>query len=48
MKNGDVSLILKDANTADSGTYMCRVFMEETRSWKLLINNYLIVDPPGE
>uniref|UniRef100_A0A3Q2VX20 Ig-like domain-containing protein n=1 Tax=Haplochromis burtoni TaxID=8153 RepID=A0A3Q2VX20_HAPBU len=48
MKDGDVSLILKDANTADSGTYMCRVFMEETRSWKLLINNYLIVVPPGE
>uniref|UniRef100_A0A669BFA5 Butyrophilin-like protein 2 n=1 Tax=Oreochromis niloticus TaxID=8128 RepID=A0A669BFA5_ORENI len=48
MKNGDVSLILKDANTADSGTYMCRVFMEETRSWKLLINNYLIVVPPGQ
>ncbi|XP_076734695.1 butyrophilin-like protein 2 isoform X1 [Maylandia zebra] len=48
MKDGDVSLILKDANTADSGTHMCRVFMEETRSWKLLINNYLIVDPPGQ
>ncbi|CAI5678474.1 unnamed protein product [Oreochromis niloticus] len=48
MKNGDVSLILKDADTADSGTYMCRVFMEETRSWKLLINNYLIVVPPGQ
>ncbi|XP_039858353.1 obscurin-like isoform X3 [Simochromis diagramma] len=48
MKNGDVSLILKDANMADSGTYMCRVFMEETRSWKLLINNYLIVVPPGQ
>ncbi|XP_035772311.1 programmed cell death 1 ligand 1-like [Neolamprologus brichardi] len=47
MKDGDVSLILKDAYTADSGTYMCRVFMEETRSWELISIIYLSV-PPGE
>uniref|UniRef100_A0A3P9D8H8 Ig-like domain-containing protein n=1 Tax=Maylandia zebra TaxID=106582 RepID=A0A3P9D8H8_9CICH len=39
MKDGDVSLILKNVNTADDGTYQCRVFMEETRSWKLSIIN---------
>ncbi|XP_039458372.1 V-set and immunoglobulin domain-containing protein 8-like [Oreochromis aureus] len=39
MKGGDVSLILKNVNTADDGTYQCRVFMEETRSWKLSIIN---------
>ncbi|XP_005952039.1 neural cell adhesion molecule 2 [Haplochromis burtoni] len=36
MKDGDVSLILKDVTTADDGTYMCRVFMEEKRSWELI------------
>ncbi|KAL4008546.1 hypothetical protein ACER0C_002398 [Sarotherodon galilaeus] len=39
MKDGDVSLILKDVNSADNGTYECRIFMEETRSWKLSIIN---------
>uniref|UniRef100_A0A3P9D249 Ig-like domain-containing protein n=1 Tax=Maylandia zebra TaxID=106582 RepID=A0A3P9D249_9CICH len=47
MKDGDVSLILKDVNTADSGTYVCRVFIKETRSWKKSIILHLIV-PPGE
>ncbi|XP_076734496.1 junctional adhesion molecule-like [Maylandia zebra] len=47
MKDGDVSLILKDVNTADSGTYVCRVFIEETRSWKNSIILHLIV-PPGQ
>ncbi|XP_039865909.1 neural cell adhesion molecule 2-like isoform X2 [Simochromis diagramma] len=45
MKDGDVSLILKDVNTADSGTYECRVFIEETRSWKNSIILHLIVPP---
>uniref|UniRef100_A0AAX7T8N4 Ig-like domain-containing protein n=1 Tax=Astatotilapia calliptera TaxID=8154 RepID=A0AAX7T8N4_ASTCA len=48
MKDGDVSLILKDVNTADSGTYECRVFIEETRSWKKSIILHLIVDPPDQ
>ncbi|XP_039865910.1 neural cell adhesion molecule 2-like isoform X3 [Simochromis diagramma] len=48
MKDGDVSLILKDVNTADSGTYECRVFIEETRSWKNSIIIYLHVVPPGQ
>uniref|UniRef100_A0AAZ1XSF1 Ig-like domain-containing protein n=1 Tax=Oreochromis aureus TaxID=47969 RepID=A0AAZ1XSF1_OREAU len=37
MKDGDVSLILNNVNTADDGTYQCHIFMEETRSWKLSI-----------
>ncbi|XP_019206458.1 CD226 antigen-like [Oreochromis niloticus] len=45
MKDGDVSLILKDVNTADSGTYVCRVFTEETRSWKNSIIYLTVVDP---
>ncbi|CAI5660531.1 unnamed protein product [Oreochromis niloticus] len=31
MKDGDVSLILKDVTTADSGTYECRVFRRTNR-----------------
>ncbi|XP_039900919.1 neural cell adhesion molecule 2-like isoform X3 [Simochromis diagramma] len=48
MKDGDMSLILKDVNTADSGTYECRFFIKETRSWKNSIILHLIVAPPGE
>ncbi|XP_063324939.1 coxsackievirus and adenovirus receptor homolog [Pelmatolapia mariae] len=47
MKDGDVSLILKDVTTADSGMYKCRVLMEETGSWEHS-SIYLNVDPPGE
>ncbi|XP_042073094.1 programmed cell death 1 ligand 1-like [Haplochromis burtoni] len=48
MKDGDVSLILKDVTINDAGTYECRVFMEETRSWKFISIIHLHVDPPGE
>ncbi|XP_030581923.1 uncharacterized protein LOC115778038 [Archocentrus centrarchus] len=34
MTDGDVSLTVKDVTVNDTGTYECRVFMEETRSWK--------------
>ncbi|CAI5671525.1 unnamed protein product [Oreochromis niloticus] len=44
MKDGDVSLILKDVTIADTGTYMCRVIIEERQSLKLSII-HLIVDP---
>ncbi|XP_019212586.1 butyrophilin-like protein 3 [Oreochromis niloticus] len=33
MKDGDVSLILKNVTTTDYGTYGCGLFIEETRSW---------------
>ncbi|KAL4008639.1 hypothetical protein ACER0C_002491 [Sarotherodon galilaeus] len=48
MKDGDVSLILKDVTINDSGTYKCGVFMEETHSLELINIIYLHVDPPGE
>ncbi|XP_039882942.1 selection and upkeep of intraepithelial T-cells protein 1-like isoform X2 [Simochromis diagramma] len=47
MKDGDVSLILKNVTINDTGTYECRIFMGETRSWKISSIN-LHVDPPGE
>ncbi|XP_025761098.1 CD226 antigen-like [Oreochromis niloticus] len=48
MKDGDVSLILKDVTIGDDGTYTCCVFMEETRSWKLINTITLTIDPPGQ
>ncbi|CAI5671407.1 uncharacterized protein LOC109201360 [Oreochromis niloticus] len=48
MKDGDVSLILKHVTINDTGTYECRVFMEETRSWELIRIIYLRVVPPGQ
>lgn len=47
IKDGDVSLILNNVNTADNGTYVCCVFTEETRSWKSISIIDLNV-PPGE
>nr|XP_024657728.1 CD226 antigen-like [Maylandia zebra] len=44
MKDGDVSLILKNVKIIDTGTYECGVFMAETDSLKLIS---LRVDPPG-
>ncbi|CAI5672589.1 unnamed protein product [Oreochromis niloticus] len=48
MKDGDVSLILNNVNTADTGTYKCRVFMRETRLWQLSIIYLTVVDPPDQ
>ncbi|XP_076734738.1 polymeric immunoglobulin receptor-like isoform X2 [Maylandia zebra] len=45
MKDGDVSLIMKDVNTADDGTYKCHVFIEETLSWKFISIIHLTVFP---
>ncbi|XP_019210189.1 V-set and immunoglobulin domain-containing protein 1 [Oreochromis niloticus] len=50
MKDGDVSLILKDVTTADSGTYECRI---RKRGRGILkggpnsIITLIVVDPPG-
>ncbi|CAI5660653.1 cell surface A33 antigen [Oreochromis niloticus] len=48
MKDGDVSLILKNVTTADNGTYECRVLMGEIHSWELNIIYLSVVDPPGQ
>ncbi|XP_039894569.1 programmed cell death 1 ligand 1-like [Simochromis diagramma] len=49
MKDGDVSLILKDVKINDAGTYVCRVFMtRKRRSWHLISTTDLHVDPPGQ
>ncbi|KAL4008196.1 hypothetical protein ACER0C_002048 [Sarotherodon galilaeus] len=48
MKDGDVSLILKNVTINDTGTYECRVFENETRSWKSLSNITLSVVDGGE
>ncbi|XP_039463856.1 coxsackievirus and adenovirus receptor homolog isoform X3 [Oreochromis aureus] len=47
MKDGDVSLILKNVTTNDTGTYNCRV-QRETESMKLINSTYLHVVPPGQ
>ncbi|XP_035772310.1 CD226 antigen-like [Neolamprologus brichardi] len=46
MKDGDVSLILRDVTTTDDGTYMCRVFIG-AQTWKLVSIINLNV-PPGQ
>ncbi|CAI5678493.1 unnamed protein product [Oreochromis niloticus] len=49
MKDGDVSLILKDVTTADNGAYECRVLMGEIHLLKLINSiNLHVVLPPGE
>ncbi|XP_019210114.1 neural cell adhesion molecule 2 isoform X2 [Oreochromis niloticus] len=48
MKDGDVSLILKNVTINDAGTYECRVFMNETHSRELISIIYLGVLPPGQ
>uniref|UniRef100_A0AAZ1Y0E6 Ig-like domain-containing protein n=1 Tax=Oreochromis aureus TaxID=47969 RepID=A0AAZ1Y0E6_OREAU len=47
MKDGDVSVILKNVTTADTGTYECRV-QKDRDSLKLISIIYLhVVDPPA-
>ncbi|XP_039463950.1 programmed cell death 1 ligand 1-like [Oreochromis aureus] len=48
MKDGNVSLIVKNVTTADSGMYKCRAFLSQTRSWESINNINLSVDPPGQ
>ncbi|XP_035771213.1 V-set and immunoglobulin domain-containing protein 8-like [Neolamprologus brichardi] len=48
MKNGDVSLILKDVTTADNGTYECHVVQGVKQPLKLISIIDLRVDPPGQ
>ncbi|CAI5660484.1 uncharacterized protein LOC109201352 [Oreochromis niloticus] len=48
MKDGDVSLILKNVTIADSGTYECRVIQKAKNGLTLLCNITLVVDPPGQ
>ncbi|XP_076736873.1 coxsackievirus and adenovirus receptor-like [Maylandia zebra] len=56
MKDGDVSLILKNATSADSGKYECRVFNRGTVRRKralskippISIIHLSVVDPPGQ
>ncbi|XP_039458350.1 pheromone-processing carboxypeptidase KEX1-like [Oreochromis aureus] len=45
MKDGDVSLILKDVTTNDTGTYGCHVLVNVTDSWKLVSIINLRVSP---
>ncbi|KAL4008516.1 hypothetical protein ACER0C_002368 [Sarotherodon galilaeus] len=46
MKDGDVSLILKDVIDACNGKYQCHVFIEKTHSWKSIRTIRLGVVPP--
>uniref|UniRef100_A0A3P9DJC0 Ig-like domain-containing protein n=1 Tax=Maylandia zebra TaxID=106582 RepID=A0A3P9DJC0_9CICH len=49
MKDGDVSLILKNVTVNDTGTYECGVIQKRTDGLKLLCSITLsVVDPPGD
>ncbi|CAI5669691.1 unnamed protein product [Oreochromis niloticus] len=48
MKDGDVSLILKDVTINDAGTYKCGVVQTGTEHFKVINSTYLHVDPPGQ
>uniref|UniRef100_A0A671VF92 Uncharacterized LOC115589959 n=1 Tax=Sparus aurata TaxID=8175 RepID=A0A671VF92_SPAAU len=45
LKNGDVSLILKDVNREDVGTYECRVKTDDSASLKTISIVHLLTDP---
>ncbi|KAL4008403.1 hypothetical protein ACER0C_002255 [Sarotherodon galilaeus] len=47
MKDGDVSLILKNVTINDTGTYECHVVQRVRKPTKLISIVYLHVDPPG-
>ncbi|CAI5671470.1 unnamed protein product [Oreochromis niloticus] len=48
MKDGDVSLILKDVTINDTGTYKCHVVQRVRGPVTLINTTYLHVDPPGQ
>ncbi|XP_054881713.1 sodium channel subunit beta-4-like [Poeciliopsis prolifica] len=49
MEDGDVSLLLSDVKTSDTGKYECRVLQrEESKKMKLIQIVYLDVAPPTE
>uniref|UniRef100_A0A3P9B315 Ig-like domain-containing protein n=1 Tax=Maylandia zebra TaxID=106582 RepID=A0A3P9B315_9CICH len=48
MKDGDVSLILKDVTINDAGTYECRVIVGESASWEIVGTVKMSVLPPGD
>ncbi|CAI5669709.1 unnamed protein product [Oreochromis niloticus] len=48
MKDGDVSLILKDVTINDAGTYKCHVLMEKPWQWSNISIIHLHVVPPAE
>ncbi|CAI5678466.1 unnamed protein product [Oreochromis niloticus] len=48
MKDGDVSLILKNVTINDAGTYKCGVVQRVRGPVTLINSTYLHVDPPGQ
>ncbi|CAG5965475.1 unnamed protein product [Menidia menidia] len=46
MKDGNVSLILKNVTINDTGTYGCRVLTQSSSSAELISIVYLVVSPP--
>ncbi|CAI5671421.1 unnamed protein product [Oreochromis niloticus] len=48
MKDGDVSLILKDVTINDTGTYKCGVVQTGTEHLNITSIINLTVDPPGQ
>ncbi|KAL4008444.1 hypothetical protein ACER0C_002296 [Sarotherodon galilaeus] len=46
MKDGDVSLVLKNVTTADDGSYNCKIFNGGTKSWESI--NTVSLTVPGQ